>query len=461
MANTYIKRTCDGGYTSTFTWSAWVKRSAPGNSGGLFCNKKNDSNSNSRVRFYFSSADRLAMEVKDSTGGDDSFFQTNKLFRDVNAWYNIVLAYDTTQSAENDRIKLWINNEEVTSWEQFDRASSGFGTLWSSAMEHRIGTQNSNAGTNYYFNGYMSHIHFTYGTAYTPSAFGETDATTGEWKIKTDVSVTYGSQGYFVLKDGNSLTDQSGEGNNFTLGGGTLTDTKDCPSNVLATMNSLANIVAPVGLESGNNTVSMTNSKGGILSTLACTGGKYYAEMEIAAMPQDSRFHIGILPKPVVEADDPISTNNKGIMLSGYNAAIYANSGSGSAILNDFYGNATGRFSGAPILGCAVDLESATKTMAISINGAWVTGSNTTDASFSNALKVDISTPVALEDDWFFGCGSGNGSGTTGVYNWNFGNGYFSTTAVTSAGTAGSTPGTFEYDVPSGYEPLSTKGLNA
>ena len=156
------------------------------------------------------------MEVKDSTSGDDSFFQTNRLFRDVNAWYHIVLAYDTTQSAENDRIKLWINNEEVTSWEQFNRAGSGFGTLWSSAMEHRIGTQNSNAGTNYYFHQMvlMSHVHLTYGTAYTPSAFGETDATTGEWKIKTSPSVTYGSQGYFVLKDGNSVTDQSGEGNN-------------------------------------------------------------------------------------------------------------------------------------------------------------------------------------------------------------------------------------------------------
>ena len=204
MASTYIKRTCDGAYSSTWTWSAWVKRSATGSYHGLFCNKKNDSNSNSRVRFYFTNQDRLAMEVKDSTSGDDSFFQTNRLFRDVNAWYHIVLAYDTTESAENDRIKLWVNNEELTSWEQFNRAGSNFGTLWSNAMEHRIGTQNDNSNNQYYFNGSMSHVHLTYGTAYTPSAFGETDSTAGEWKIKTSPSVTYGSQGYFVLKDGNN-----------------------------------------------------------------------------------------------------------------------------------------------------------------------------------------------------------------------------------------------------------------
>jgi hypothetical protein len=42
----------------------------------------------------------------------------------------------------------------------------------------------------------------------------------------------------------------------------------------------------------------------------------------------------------------------------------------------------------------------------------------------------------------------------------NFGNGYFGTTAVASAGTNASGIGIFEYDVPTGYTALSTKGLN-
>ena len=71
----------------------------------------------------------------------------------------------------------------------------------------------------------------------------ETDATTGEWKIKTSPTVTYGTNGFFILKDGNSVTDQSGEGNNFTLGGGTLTDLKDNPDNVFATMNALSKLL--------------------------------------------------------------------------------------------------------------------------------------------------------------------------------------------------------------------------
>jgi hypothetical protein len=42
----------------------------------------------------------------------------------------------------------------------------------------------------------------------------------------------------------------------------------------------------------------------------------------------------------------------------------------------------------------------------------------------------------------------------------NFGNGYFGTTAVASAGSNASNIGIFEYDVPTGYTALSTKGLN-
>ena len=48
-----------------------------------------------------------------------------------------------------------------------------------------------------------------------------------------------------------------------------------------------------------------------------------------------------------------------------------------------------------------------------------------------------------------------NGAGSV-----NFGNGYFGTTAVSSAGTNASNNGIFEFDVPTGYTALSTKGLN-
>ena len=78
-------------------------------------------------------------------------------------------------------------------------------------------------------------------TALAPTVFGSTDAVTGEWKINASPTFTPGTNGFTILKDGNTITDQSSNSNNFTLGGGTLTNTEDCPSNVFATYNPLDN----------------------------------------------------------------------------------------------------------------------------------------------------------------------------------------------------------------------------
>ena len=76
-----------------------------------------------------------------------------------------------------------------------------------------IGTEGNKIGER--FNGCMTHVHYTDAASNAPTVFGETDATTGEWKIKTDVSTTYGAKWVLFLKDGNSGTDHSGNSNNF------------------------------------------------------------------------------------------------------------------------------------------------------------------------------------------------------------------------------------------------------
>ena len=47
-----------------------------------------------------------------------------------------------------------------------------------------------------------------------------------------------------------------------------------------------------------------------------------------------------------------------------------------------------------------------------------------------------------------------------GEWRFNFGNGYFGSTQISSAGNNASGNGIFEYDDPTGYTALSTKGLN-
>ena len=86
----------------------------------------------------------------------------------------------------------------------------------------------------------MSHVHFVDGTAYQASTFGETDATSGIWKIKTSPSITYGTNGFFLaMEDRTNLDlDSSTNAHTFTTGG-TLTPTYDSPSNNFATFNFL------------------------------------------------------------------------------------------------------------------------------------------------------------------------------------------------------------------------------
>ena len=48
--------------------------------------------------------------------GDNFSYVTNRQFRDVNGWYHIVAAVDTTDSTAGDRVKLYINGERQTSF---------------------------------------------------------------------------------------------------------------------------------------------------------------------------------------------------------------------------------------------------------------------------------------------------------------------------------------------------------
>ena len=434
------------GYKGTF--SLWVKRS------NLGAQQMIGQQDTGHARVFFNGANQLRCYGNSAAENNAFDLASTALFRDVGAWYHIVFAWDNTQSTASNRNKVYVNGVQLTDFatETYNPQNTQIGGgFFVNSTNLTISGKTAD-----YFNGYMTEIVGIENTTYGPTDFGEFDEDSGIWKpIDGLEDLTFGTNGFYLdFEDSANLGNDVNGGTDFTESGLAATDQSlDTCTNNFATLNSLANVIAPVTLSEGNLKIAMTNSKGGNLSTISCTDGKYYAEMKITTAPQDFRFHWGIMPHPVIAADDPINAANAGIMLSGYNAVIYAANG----IINNFYGNATGRFSGNPILGLAIDLKSATRTIAISINGAWVTGSNATDTDFSNALKVDITSYVATYPNWFIGCGSGNGSGTTGVYELNFGSPPF---AISSSNTDGNDRGNFEYPVPSGYLALCSLNLS-
>ena len=279
----------------------------------------------------------------------------------------------------------------------------------------------------------MSHVHFTDGTAYDASYFGSTDTTTGEWKIKTDVSVTYGTNGFFILKDGNSVTDQSGNSNNFTVAGGTLTNTEDSPSNVFATMNPLFAGDANITYSNGNLKLTSTaEAQKNAVSTMAVSSGKWYCEM----VSRNGTNYPGF---GIMDSQSVLQTS---VSYLGSSIDSYCMFQQGDYYNNGSVVSATGITWGVgSIMGVAIDLDSATKTIKFYKDGAEV-------------HSATIATPA----NGYVFAASHNTNGT--ISEINFGNGYFGTTAVASAGTNASGNGIFEYDCPDGYTALSTKGLN-
>ena len=445
MADTYLTRTQTTGDRQKMTWSFWIKISGSG--GRVFNSINADWNNNYVSSIHFNTTGYLTVYNVDGSSNID--VRPSRLYRDKNAWYHIVIAMDTTQSTASDRIKIYTNGVQETSFVNTTYPpQNADNTQWNyNGNNLTIGKRVYD--TAQYTDGIISHFHFIDGTTYTPSAFGETDSTTGEWKIKTDPSVTYGNNGFFIFKDGTNLSgstvqDQSGKGNNFTAYG-TLTKTEDSPSNVFATLNPLDNFFAQNTFSYGNTRQLTDNSRyAWSTSTLGMTSGKYYCEVRHSGNIGDNYPEIGIAGRGLEDTSTALGTVHNTVSYQ-YNGQILINGTASS------FGSA---YSSTAIIGIALDVTNS--KIYFSLNGVWQGSGNPTTGA--NGKTITTASTVRLGAYFFAGGDYGNSSRVT--FDWNFGNGYFNSTAISSAGTNASGNGIFEYDVPTGYTALSTKGLN-
>jgi len=439
MASTYLNKTF-GTPTSTqkCTHSFWFKLGSDFteiNFSGMWDNYYS-------FDIVLDSSSRFRVYSDNTTPTKAIEYVTNRVLRDSSAWYHAVVSIDTTQSGGN-RVKIYINGEQETSFSttfepnQNDSVNIVLGTH---SAETSIGRSPAGGGGNY-FDGSITHYHYVDGTAYDADTFGETDATTGIWKPKTAPSVTYGNNGFFLKFENSGAfgTDSSGNSNNFTVNG-TMTQTIDTPSNVFATLNPLTVIGSEPSLSLGN---LKYNTGVAFWRTVDCSHGfsqgKYYWEIKIGGTDTMLGF---------------VSENLLSQQTSTYCGAgtySYAYNNNGNKYISDVataYGDS---FTSGDIIGCAVDLDN--NYIYFSKNGTWQnSGDPTSGASGTGALS-SIQTGYT----YFPSFSSRNNNNTTV----NFGNGYFGTTAVSSAENPDDGIGIFEYAVPTGYKALCTKSINA
>ena len=446
MANTYISRTF-GTPTNSAIWtlSFWIKRSSlsPSTSQKIF---SAGTGSTDRTEISFAGGNdglNIYRNISGSTAGLDS----TRKFRDVNAWYHIVVQNNNGTAA------VYVNGEAET----MSSTSLGTNKINLASTIHIFGDQVA-SGQN--FDGLMSHIHFVDGTIYAPTVFGSTDSTTGEWQINTSPSITMGNNGFTILKDGNTITDQSANSNDFSLSSGTLTKTEDNPSNVFATLNVLASTSTP-NFSNGNTSIYANTQNSWNQLTPATfvmpSGGKFYWEVKNTSSSHPNYINPGFMnanyynnllansgfPGNVYDADNGFWNGMQGGGDNNTYAVYRAGTASNISISESF--------TNGDILSFAVDLNN--RKAWLGKNGTYIQSgnpSNGTNETWSSA-DIDANTDYVPGIAHYY---------TNPSASFNFGNGYFGTTAVSSAGTNASGIGIFEYDVPTGFTALSTKGLN-
>ena len=447
MANTYVYIT-QGTPTNNdkWTYSCWFKKC--GNGAAIHLAQSRTGTSGPYFNIMIGTDNRLRVYGPDSGGLNDIDYQTTRVFFDLSAWYHLVVAFDNTLASAGDRMRIYINGVEETLFETETNPASGVYYVFNrNNYNLRIGARTDDTE---YWNGYMSNIQFVDGLQLAPTEFGEVDAVSGVWKIKVDAYATPGNNGFFLKMEDSSNMDLDSSSNARAFStSGTLTSATDNPSNNYPTFNPLT--VDDGGAKTyttGNNTVTETaNSWTSAHSSIMAQKGKYYCETKLVSFSGGSASFVGAATAEAIQSRSSLTYF---LGATAGDVGYYASNGNvDKAGASAAYGDTWGA---GDIIGTALDIDNG--FIYFSKNGVWQDSGDPTSGATGTG---GVSLPSGMTGGELIGLSVSPNESVMAV---NYGNGYFGTTQITSAGTNASNNGLFEYDVPTGYTALSTKGLD-
>mgnify|MGYP003136804710 CR=1 FL=1 len=437
-----------------YTFSTWVKL------GNL---------ATSQHRYFFGAGDHAIIGFRTGSGEHDDLYvqttaggvnaiQTDAKFRDPSAWYHIYVKLDTTQSTASDRLELYVNGVEVTSFSVDQRSNitqdSSESDVGSSGERHNIGYSANGSGS--FYDGYIAETHLLVGTVKNHTDFGEFNDN-GVWiPIKTSfASSDYGTNGFKLeyKQTGTSANasgigaDTSGNDNHFTVQNLNAQNvTEDTPTNNFCTLNPLSagsDLRANGSFKEGNcelvngDTTGEANGQK-CQGTMGFANGKWYWEVKLIS----NTMTAGIVDSAIQTSSD--------INLGSKNAVTYD---SETGAINNINGAVQGetvssQYDNNDIIGVAVDADNG--AVYFSKNGTYQnSGDPTSGASKTGGATFTLGNqmlPLAAD----------NSSGSAGNHQYNFGNAPFS---ISSGNADANGYGNFEYAPPSGYYSVCTKNL--
>jgi len=383
----YLTRTPDSSSNRrTWTFSFWwkVNTFASGTSGGYRILQAGS------TEFGWSDSDDKLYLIDGST-----LRATTQVFRDPTAWQHIVLAVDTTDSTAGDRIKIYINGVQVTSFSTSNDPSQDFTFDVNDNVAHNIGKEGSN-----YIDAYIAEMYLIDGTQVAPTAFGEFDDN-GVWK-PIAYSGSFGTNGFHIDgRDSSDLgDDESGNGNDFTSSGLAAADqVNDSPTLNYPTLNRVDfQTGSNVTLTDGNLNIANANSgsTNDIRATFGVSSGKWYWEVEADSLGQSgvNREFIGI-----VGTEFDITAGSAGANFSA-DSTGYAFATTGQKINNNSAASYGSAFTAGQYIGVALDLDNG--KIYWSINGTFQNSGDpaggtgeaysSISGTFAPAVAVDYGT---------------------------------------------------------------------
>ncbi len=397
----------------------------------------------SKLYFY---SDKIYFKMETGGGGEQGSLVTNRLFRDSSAWYHLVFRWDTTNGTAGDRMRLYVNGTEETSFETDVNPDEDYEGLINNNQQHNLGFDGASAYSDCYF----AEVCLIDGSSLAPTSFGEFNSDSPTIWQPIDVSgLTFGTNGFYLdFEASDNLGNDANGGTDLTEVNLAATDqASDSPTNNFAILNPL---LASQGqaFEEGNTEVDTTGSGlAGGYSSIGVANGKWYAEFKLTAWTGANRLILGVTSDATEDDRD-----NKYI---GQTSRSYAYSAEAGQKRNNDSGSSYGdSFAIDDIIGVALDLDNL--KIYFSKNGTWQDSGDPTSGATGTGAAFTVTAPASTTTGfYFFGVSDESGSHQM-VTQANFGNPPY---ANSSDAADANGYGALEYAPPSGYLSLCTKNL--
>ncbi len=441
------------GNRRTFTVSAWVRFSSETQNSYIVMWSESGNN-NGMTRLWRDSNDKnLNFHSTNDAGANKMSISTNRTLEDFSKWYHIVVAVDTTQGTDANKIKLYIDGEQETS---FSYSNYSGGTNYDTQANLDDWTHTwGQAGFVYtqYMEGYLAQCILVDGTAYGPDTFGVTDTSSGLWIPKTLGSITYGTNGNrldFANTAGQTFGDDtSGQGNDYTVTNLTADDlTTETPTSSWSIMGANYHSGATNTItEGGRRMQPATGSDDGTFFDMKFKTGKWYAECyahSADAVAQYIYNGIADFEAYVTAGVQEIGKRAHTYAWDPANERYYAE---GSAI-----GSSSGKMTQGDIMGIAMDFDN--NKIYFAKNNTYILSSNPTTGAGGMSFDPAENTPSG-----YYRLGQSNGTGSSGYNNdvsWNVGDNptFNGTLAVGAAANTDGFGSTFKFAPPTGFKGL-------